>query len=186
MSRGCLMRRPYPRDTRETQLSPSVLTLRIPVICRAHALLRGMLSRKIPAKISSVFNSLSLHTLSLYHTTLQSNPTINTGYKRLIKITIKFGTELKSTKHIVVNHNFTSFSILFLISVLYSVFVFISMLCIIYFVLLRYCYYVLSTSHLYPSRILFLDANTSCILHWLCVGHAIDHCGWSSLHCMSG
>ena len=58
------------------------------------------------------------------------------------------------------------------------------MLCSIFFVLLRYCYYVLSTSHLYPSRILFLDANTSCILHWLCVGHAIDHCGWSSLHCM--
>ena len=38
---------------------------------------------------------------------LQSNPTINTRYKRLIKITIKFGTELKPTKHIFVNHNFT-------------------------------------------------------------------------------
>ena len=60
------------------------------------------------------------------------------------------------------------------------------MLCNIFFVLLRYCYYVLSTSHLYPSRILFLHANTSCILHLLCVGYAIDHCGWSSLHCMSG
>ena len=65
-------------------------------------------------------------------------------------------------------------------------FVFISMLCSIFFVLLRYCYYVLSTSHLYPSRIFFLDANTLCLLHWLCVGHAIDHCDWSSLHCMSG
>jgi len=27
-------------------------------------------------------------------------------YKRLNKITIKFGTELKPTKHIVVNYNF--------------------------------------------------------------------------------
>ena len=70
MSRGCLPGRLYPRDTRETQLSPSVLTLRIPVMCRAHALLRGMLSREIPVKTSSVFNSLSLHTHSLYHTTL--------------------------------------------------------------------------------------------------------------------
>ena len=75
---------------------------------------------------------------------------------------------------------------MFLISVLYSVCLCLSQ-CFIafFFVLLRYCYYVLSTSHLYPSRILFLDAITSCILHWLCVGHAIDHCGWFSLHCIS-
>ena len=39
---------------------------------------------------------------------LQSNPIINIGYKRLNRITIKFGTELKPTKHIVVNHNFTT------------------------------------------------------------------------------
>ena len=108
MSHGYLAGRPYPQDTRETQLSPSVLTLRIPVMCRAHALLRGMLSREIPTKTSSVFNSLSLHTLSLSITQpLQSNPTINTRYKRLIKITIKFGMELRPPKHIVVNHNFT-------------------------------------------------------------------------------
>ena len=63
-------------------------------------------------KNSSVFNCLSLHThtlsLSLPHTQpLQLNPTINTRYNRLNKITIKFGTELKPTKHIVVNYNFT-------------------------------------------------------------------------------
>ena len=82
------------RDTRETQLSPSVLTLRIPVMCRAHALLRGMLRREMLAKTSSVFNSLSLHTLSLSVTQpLQLNPTINTGYYRLNEITIKFGME---------------------------------------------------------------------------------------------
>ena len=111
MSRGCLAGRPYPRDTCETQLSPFVLTLRIPVMCRAHALLRGILSREILAKTSSVFNSFIFHTLSLSITQpLQSNPTINTGYKRLIKITIKFGTKLKPTKHIVENHNFTILS----------------------------------------------------------------------------
>ena len=57
---------------------------------------------------SSVFNCLNLHTLFLSITQpLQLNPTINTGYKRLNKITIKFSTELKPTKHIVVNYKFT-------------------------------------------------------------------------------
>ena len=41
---------------------------------------------------------------------LQLNPTINTGYNRLNKIIIKFGTKLKPTKHIVVNYNFTKTS----------------------------------------------------------------------------
>ena len=85
-----------------------MLTLHIPVMRRAHALHRGMLGREIPAKTSSVSNSSSLHTLSLSITQpLQSNPTINTRYKRLNKITIKFGTELKPAKHIVVYYNFT-------------------------------------------------------------------------------
>ena len=106
----CLLRKPYSRATHETQLSASVLTFRIPVMCRAYALLCRMLSCEIPAKTSSVFNSFSFHThtLSLSITQpLQSNPTINTRHKRLNKITIKFDTELKLTKHIVVNHNFT-------------------------------------------------------------------------------
>ena len=46
----CLAGRPYSRDTRETQLSPSVLTLRIPIMCRAHASFHRMLSREIPTK----------------------------------------------------------------------------------------------------------------------------------------
>ena len=50
MSHGCLAGRPYPRDTRETQLSPFGLTLRIPVMYKAHASFGGMLSRKLPAK----------------------------------------------------------------------------------------------------------------------------------------
>ena len=36
--------------TRKTQLSPSSLTLRIPIICKTHASFRGMLSRELPAK----------------------------------------------------------------------------------------------------------------------------------------
>ena len=42
--------RPYSRDTRETQLSPSVLTLLIPVMCKTHASFRGMLSRELLAR----------------------------------------------------------------------------------------------------------------------------------------
>ena len=84
---GCLAGTPYPRDTRETQLSPSVMTLHIPVMCNAHASFQWMLSRELPAKTSSVFSCLSLHTLSLSNTQpLQWNLTINTGYKRLNNI----------------------------------------------------------------------------------------------------
>ena len=51
MSRECLARRPYPRDTRKTQLSPAVQTLRIPVMCKVYASLRGKLSRETLARI---------------------------------------------------------------------------------------------------------------------------------------
>ena len=44
VSRGCLARRLYSQDTRETQLSPSVLTLHIPVMCKAHVSFRGDLA----------------------------------------------------------------------------------------------------------------------------------------------
>ena len=127
MFRECFAERPYLRATRETQLSPFVLILRISVMCRAHASFRGLLSHELPVKTLQSSICLSLHThththslsLSLSHahtlthslshthtTPLQLNPTINIGYKRLNKITIKFGTELKPTKHIVVNYNF--------------------------------------------------------------------------------
>ena len=45
------------------------------------------------------------------------------------------------------------------------------MLCSTFFVLLRYCQYVLSTSHLCPNRILFLDAYTS---FFFCIGRVLD------------
>ena len=72
-----------------------ILTLRILVTCRPHALLRGKLTRELPTKTALVFNCLeSSHTLSLSHTQpLQINPTWNTGYIRLNIITIKFGME---------------------------------------------------------------------------------------------
>ena len=107
MFRECLAGRPYPRATRETQLSPSVLTLRIPIMHRAYASFHGLLSRELPVKtfISSI---AWVFTLSLSITQpLQLNPTINIWYKRLNKITNKFDTELKLTKYIVVNYNFT-------------------------------------------------------------------------------
>ena len=49
-----------------------ILTLRIPVMCRAHASFRGMLSHKLSTKTlqSSICLSLHTHTLSLSHTTL--------------------------------------------------------------------------------------------------------------------
>ena len=101
-----LVGRPYPRVTRETQLSSSILTLHILVMCRAHASLRRMLSRELSAKTLQSSICLSRHTLSLTQP-VQLNPTINTRYKRLNKITIEFSTELKPTKHIVVNYKFT-------------------------------------------------------------------------------
>ena len=45
----CLARKPYPRNTCETQLSPSGLTFRIPVMCKAHASFK-MLGHELPAK----------------------------------------------------------------------------------------------------------------------------------------
>ena len=47
-----------------------VLTLRIPVMCRAHASFFGVLSHELPAKTLQSSICLSLHTLSLSHTTL--------------------------------------------------------------------------------------------------------------------
>ena len=75
-----------------------VLTLRIPVMRRAYASFRKMLSRELPAKIFSLlFAWVFTHSLSLTQP-LQINPTWNKGYIKLNTITIKFGTELKPTK----------------------------------------------------------------------------------------
>ena len=77
---------------RHNNLHP-VLTLCIPVMCKAHASLRGKLSHEITAR--TLLASIAwVFTHSLSNTQpLQSNHTINRRYKRLNKITIKFGTE---------------------------------------------------------------------------------------------
>ena len=56
-----------PQATRETQLSPSILTLRILVMYKAHASFRGMLSRELLTKSLQYSICLSLHILSLIH-----------------------------------------------------------------------------------------------------------------------
>ena len=101
MFRKCLTGRPYPRATRETQLSPSILNFHILVMCRAHASFRGKLSRELPAKTlqSSIYLSLHTLSLSLSHTQpLQLNPTINTGYKRLNKNYNQIWHRIKANK----------------------------------------------------------------------------------------
>ena len=82
--------------TKTSYLHP-ILTLHIPIMCRAHATLREKPTRELPTNTTLAFNCLeSSHSLS--HTQpLQINPTWNTRYIRLNKITIKFGTELKPT-----------------------------------------------------------------------------------------
>ena len=102
----CLAGRPYSWDTRKTQLSPSCLDSLHSSMCKSHESLHGMLIARYPRKLFSFQLLESLHSLFITQP-LHSNPTINTGYKRLNRITIKFGTKLKPTKHIVINHSFT-------------------------------------------------------------------------------
>ena len=93
----CFAGRPYPRNTRENQLSQFVMTLHIPVMCWAHASLREKSSRELPVKTPLIFDESWIFTFS--HTQpIQRNLTYNTGYIRLNRITIKFGTELKPTQ----------------------------------------------------------------------------------------
>ena len=94
----CFAGRPYPRNTRDNQLSPSVMTLRIPVMCWAHGFtLREGFLRATRENSFDLQFVLSLHTLS-HAQLLQRNPTYNTWYIRLNIITVKFGIELKPTQ----------------------------------------------------------------------------------------
>ena len=103
----CLTGRPYLRDTRETQLSPSVLTLRIPVMRRAHASFHGIISREIPMK--TLLSSIAwIFTLFLSITQpLQLNPTIKYRVQQIEWNYNQIWHKIKPTKHIVVNYNFT-------------------------------------------------------------------------------
>ena len=109
MFRQCLVRRPYPRATRETRLSPSYPDSLHSNHVQGTCIISQDAYSWATRENSLVFNLLEyLLSLSLSHTQpLQLNLTINTGYKRLNKITIKFDTELKPIKQIVVNYKFT-------------------------------------------------------------------------------
>ena len=92
------------RLTRDSCLHP-ILTLCIPACASHMSHFARCLVAKYPRKLFSLQLLESSHSLSITQP-LQSNPIINIRYKRLNKIIIKFGTKLKPTKHIVVNHNF--------------------------------------------------------------------------------
>ena len=83
-----------------------ILILHIPTCASHMSHFAGCLVVRYSRKLSSLQLLESSYFLSITQP-LQLNPTINTWYKRLNRITIKFGTELKPIKHIVVNHNFT-------------------------------------------------------------------------------
>ena len=97
----------YSREilARHSYLHP-VLTLRIPACASHMSHFAGCLVTRYPRKLFNLQLLKSSHSFFITQP-LQSNPTINTVYKRLNRITIKFGTKLKPTKYIVVNHNFT-------------------------------------------------------------------------------
>ena len=133
MFHECLVGRPYPRATRKTQLSPSCLDSSHSSHVQSTCIISRDAQSRATYENSSVFNLLE-SSLSLSHTQLlQLNPTINTGYKRLNKITIKFGTELKPTKQIVVNYNFT-----ILMYVLSPIFTYV-----VFFLSLYTCFFLL-------------------------------------------
>ena len=107
MFRGYLAGGPNPRDTHETQLSSSCPDSSHSSHVQGTCITSWDAYSRATRENTSVFNLPWVFTLSLFHTQpLQINPTWNTGYKRLNRITIKFDMELKPTKHIVVNYNF--------------------------------------------------------------------------------
>ena len=108
MFREYLVRRPYPWDTRKIQLSLSCPDSSYSNYVQGICITSRDAYSRATCENTSIFNFLWVFTHSLSLTQpLQINLTWNTRYKRLNRITIKFGTELKPTKHIVVNYNFT-------------------------------------------------------------------------------
>ena len=98
--------------TRETLAKTSclhpILTLRIPVMCRAHASLHRKPTRDLPTKTALVFNCLeSSRILSLSYITLTNKShmkyrvhNIEHNYNQILH-------KIKVNKNIVVNYNFT-------------------------------------------------------------------------------
>ena len=108
MFRGYLARRPYPWDTHKIQLSLSCPNSSHSSYVQGTCITSRDAYSRATRKNTSIFNLLWVFTHSLSFTQpLQINLTWNTRYKKLNRITIKFGMELKPTKHMVVNYNFT-------------------------------------------------------------------------------
>ena len=105
VSRGKALLASYSRNTAISIYPDSSHSSHVWGTCMHH--LAGCLVASYPRKLFCLQLLEFSHSLSITQP-LQLNPTINTGYKRLKKITIKFGTKLKPTKHIVVNYNFTN------------------------------------------------------------------------------
>ena len=98
--------------TRETLAKTSclhpVLTLRIPVMCRAHASLHGILTCELPAKtLQSSICLKSSHTLSLSHTTLTNKTHMKYRVQMIEHNYNQIWHGIKANKNIVVNYNFT-------------------------------------------------------------------------------
>ena len=105
MFHRCLAGRPYSRDIRNTQQSPSVLTLRILVMCKAYATLRRMLSRELSVKI--FLSSITwVFTHSLYHIILTIKAYNKYRVQHIEWNYNKIWHEIKPARHIVVNYNF--------------------------------------------------------------------------------
>ena len=69
---GCLARRPYSQDTRENQMSPSCLDSSHSSYVQGICITLGDAYSWATCENTSVFNVLSLHTLSLSHITLKN------------------------------------------------------------------------------------------------------------------
>ena len=72
--REYLTGRPYSWDTRKNQLSPFVMSLRIPIMCWAHASLHWKASRELPGKNSLLFTLPWVFTLFLTHNPYKEIP----------------------------------------------------------------------------------------------------------------
>ena len=81
--------RPYPRNTRDNQLLPSIMTLRIPIMCWAHASLRRKASRELPVKTPLIFNKSWVFTLSLTYNPYNEIPHKIQGTKDWTKLQSK-------------------------------------------------------------------------------------------------
>ena len=97
--------------TRETLAKTSclnpVLTLRIPVMCRAHASLHRKLTRELPTKTTLVFNCLECScTLSLSHTILTNKSHMKYRVHKIEHNYNQIWHKIKANKNIIVNYNF--------------------------------------------------------------------------------